>query len=457
MFVDTIKTDGLSHLSYLVGDGEKAAVIDPRRDYQAYEDLARKRGVRIAFIFETHRNEDFVSGAEGLARRTDAKVLRGPTSDYDVPYAQTPPEGERVHLGQASLEVLHTPGHTLDSLSLVLRHLETGDTPLGVFTGDALFVNDVGRTDFYPGRDEEVAGLLYDSLHDKLLALGDQTIVYPAHGAGSVCGQNMASRDFTTIGYERAHNPALQTDREGFIAMKTSEQHETPPYFQLMEALNTVGGPPIGPRPAPIQPLDPDAFIRRMNDGMIAVDVLMAESFAGAHPPGAVSLPLSMLPAFAGWLLPYETPLGLVAASPEQADAAALQLSRMGFDDVQGYLNGAVTAWSTSGYPVDRIDSIDGPAFKAALEGPDALNILDVRSEREFQAGHVDGAINIYAGDLPERLDTLDSDREWIVMCGSGQRATIAASVLQRAGFERLRIFWGSMKACQKLGCAMAA
>lgn len=457
MFVDTIKTEGLSHLSYLVGDGEKAAVIDPRRDYQAYEDLALRRGVRIAFIFETHRNEDFVSGAEGLSQRTGAKVLRGPASDYDVPYAQTAPEGERVHLGQASLEVLYTPGHTLDSVSLVLRHLETGDTPLGVFTGDALFVNDVGRTDFYPGRDEEVSGLLYDSLHDKLLALGDQTIVYPGHGAGSVCGQGMASRDFTTIGYERAHNPALQAGRDGFIAMKTSEQHETPPYFQRMEALNAEGAPPVGPRPAPIQPLDPDAFMRRMNDDMIAVDVLMAESFAGAHPPGAISLPLSMLPAFAGWLLPYDTPLGLIAASPEQADAAALQLSRMGFDDVQGYLNGAVTGWATSGFSVERIDSIDGPAFKAALEGPDALNILDVRSEREFQAGHVHGAINIYAGDLPERLDTLDSGRDWIVMCGSGQRATIAASVLQRAGFKRLRIFWGSMKACQELGCAIAA
>ncbi|MFP4519070.1 MAG: MBL fold metallo-hydrolase [Oceanicaulis sp.] len=457
MFVETIKTEGLSHLSYLVGDGDKAAVIDPRRDYQVYEDLALKRGARIAFIFETHRNEDFISGAEDLARRTGAAVLRGPTDEYDVHYAEARPEHDRVHLGEASLEVLHTPGHTMDSISLVLRHLETGETPLGVFTGDALFVNDVGRTDFYPGREAEVSGLLYQSLHDKLLPLGDQTVVYPAHGAGSVCGQGMASRDFTTIGYERAHNPALQKDRDGFIEMKTAEEHEKPPYFKMMERLNAGGAPRIGPRPAPVQPLDADAFIRRMTDGMVAVDVLMAESFAGAHPPGAISLPLSMLPSFAGWLLPYDTPLGLIAASPEQAEAAALQLSRMGFDEVQGYLKGAVTAWATAGYPVDRIGAIDGPDFLEALEAGRALNILDVRSTSEFQSGHLEGAINIYAGEIPGRIDELDRSKEWIVMCGSGQRATIAASILQRAGFEKLKIFWGSMKACQQLGCRMAA
>lgn len=457
MFVETIKTDGLSHLSYLVGDGDKAAVIDPRRDYEVYEDLARKHGVRIAFIFETHRNEDFVSGAEDLARRTGATVLRGPTDEFEVHYADPAPEGERVHLGEASLEVLHTPGHTLDSLSLVLRHLETGESPLGVFTGDALFVNDVGRTDFYPGRDEEVSGLLYDSLHQKLLALGDQAIVYPAHGAGSVCGQGMASRDFTTIGYEKAHNPALKPDRAAFIAMKTGERHEKPPYFKRMETLNAGGAPQIGPRPGPVQPMDADAFIRRMSEGMVAVDVLMAESFAGAHPPGAVSLPLSMLPAFAGWLLPYDMPLGLIAASPEQADAAAVQLVRMGFDDVAGYLKGATTAWATAGYPVDSIDAIDGPAFKAALERGEPLNVLDVRSPSEFDAGHVEGAINIYAGEIAERFGELDRSKPWIVMCGSGQRATIAASVLQREGFENLKIFWGSMKACLQLGCPMAA
>lgn len=457
MFVETIKTEGLSHLSYLVGDGDKAAVIDPRRDYEVYEDLALKHGVRIAFIFETHRNEDFVSGAEDLARRAGARVLRGPTDEYDVHYAEVAAEGQRVSLGEASLEVLHTPGHTLDSVSLVLRHLETGETPLGVFTGDALFVNDVGRTDFYPGREEEVSGLLYESLHDKLLALGDQTIVYPAHGAGSVCGQGMASRDFTTIGYEKAHNPALKPDRAKFIAMKSRERHEKPPYFKRMETLNAGGAPRIGPRPARAAPMDVESFARRMDDGMVVVDVLMAESFAGAHPPGAVSLPLSMLPAFAGWLLPYDTPLGLIAASPEQADAAALQLSRMGFDDVAGYLKGATTAWATAGRRVESIDAIDGPAFKASLERGERLNILDVRSPSEFEAGHVEGAINIYAGEIAERFGELDRSKPWIVMCGSGQRATIAASVLQREGFEKLKIFWGSMKACQALGCPMAA
>ncbi|XBQ16323.1 MAG: rhodanese-like domain-containing protein [Oceanicaulis sp.] len=457
MFVETIKTEGLSHLSYMVGDGERAAVIDPRRDFEVYEEMARARGVHIDFIFETHRNEDYVSGAEDLSRRTGATVLRGPTDEFKVHYAEAAPEGERVHVGEASLEVLHTPGHTMDSISLVLRHHETGDTPIGVFTGDALFVGDVGRTDFYPGRDEEVSGMLYDSIFEKILPLGDQAVIWPAHGSGSVCGSGMASRDFSTIGYERANNPRLKLGREDFIDAKTAERHEQPPYFRMMETLNAGGAPALGPRPAPPRPIDADAFIRRMKEGMIAVDVLMAESYAGGHPPGSVALPISLLSGFAGWLLPYDTPLGLIAASPDQADEARLQLARMGYDRVEGYLKGGVSAWASAGYPVDAIPSIDGPGFKALIEGGDAPGVLDVRSPDEFDSGHLDGAVNIYAGELPERLGELDRDRDWIVLCGTGQRATIAASVLQNAGFGRVRIFWGSMKACQALGCQMAA
>ena len=456
MFVETIKTDGLAHLSYVVGDGIEAAVIDPRRDILVYEDIAQKHGVAITHIIETHRNEDLVTGSENLARRTGAIVLHGPTNEYVVPYATTVREGTRIELGNASLTILQTPGHTLDSISIVLRHAETGDSPLGVFTGDALFVNDVGRTDFYPDRAEEVAGLLYHSLHEKLLPLGDQTIVYPAHGAGSVCGQGMANRDFSTIGYERTHSARLSLSQAEFIRTKTGEHHDYPPYFKRMEKINASSGPGLDLDVRKPLPMSADDFASKLDNGLIAVDLRMAESFAGGHVPQSLSLPADMLTSFAGWLLPYDTPIGLIATSPEQAERGARELARVGYDQVGGYLADAIKSWAVSGRSVDRIAAIDGEEFKQRHESDSEFVLLDVRAKPEFDEGHLEGATHIYVGELPERLDELDSHKEIITFCGSGQRALIAASVLKRAGFENVKVNWGSMGACQALGCKMA-
>lgn len=455
MFVETIKTDGLAHLSYVVGDGTTAAVIDPRRDVAIYEAIAHERGTRITHIFETHRNEDLVTGSENLGKRTGAVVLHGPTDEYDVPYAQTAREGQRFEFGEATLTVVETPGHTLDSISIVLRHEETGGSPLGVFTGDALFVNDVGRTDFYPERDEEVAGLLYESLHEKLLPLGDQTLVYPAHGAGSVCGQGMADRDFSTIGYEKAHNPRLSLSRVDFIAAKTAEHHDYPPYFKKMEELNASNGRSSGLEVSKPKPMGVDAFASEMDAGMIAIDLRMAEGFAGGHVPGSLSLPAAMLTSFAGWLLPYDTPIGLIAESPEQAENGVRGLARIGYDQVAGYLKGAITAWSVSGRSVGRIAAVDGQEFRQRRESGPAFLLLDVRAKPEFDQGHLEGATHVYLGELPGRLDELEAHKheEIVTFCGSGQRALIAASVLKRAGFEKVTVNWGSMGAWQALGC----
>ncbi|MEX0758212.1 MAG: MBL fold metallo-hydrolase, partial [Tistlia sp.] len=242
MFVEKIKTEGLAHLSYVIGDGGEAAVVDPRRDCELYVELAHARGCRIAHVFETHRNEDLVSGAPILAAMTGAEVHHGPNPERPVVYADTVREGRRFTFGKLELAVLETPGHTDDSLSFALYDADFGSEPVGVFTGDALFIGDVGRTDFYPDRAAEVAGLLFDSLR-KLEALGDQAILYPAHGAGSVCGDAMADREFSTIGYERRNNPmfALQ-DRDAFVEKKLNEHHYQPPYFRLMERLNMEGG-----------------------------------------------------------------------------------------------------------------------------------------------------------------------------------------------------------------------
>src|SRR5690606_30314707 len=215
---------GLAHRSWIVGSGARAAVIDPRRDCEIYVEVAARRGAKITMILETHRNEDLISGAPIPAATTRAQVVHGPNPGEAVRYAETTREGNSFRLGEVEIRVLETPGHTDDSLSFVLVDHETGDAPIGVFTGDALFVGDVGRTDFYPDRPREVAGALYDSLQ-KLLALGDQAMVYPAHGAGSVCGSGMASRDVSTIGHERLHNPRLKLSREAFIEAKLAEHH----------------------------------------------------------------------------------------------------------------------------------------------------------------------------------------------------------------------------------------
>lgn len=228
MLIEKIKTPGLSHLSYLVGAGGKAAVIDPRRDCEIYIEKARKEGLRITHIFETHRNEDFVSGAPILAELTGAPVFHGPHADGEVRYAKITSEGDHA-IGQLEIRVLETPGHTFDHLAYAIFDSEYVESAVGVFTGDALFVGDVGRTDFYPDRKREVAGLLYDSLR-KICSLGDQAIIYPAHGAGSVCGSGMADREFSTVGHERRNNPMLQImNRDAFIDRKVSENHYQPP------------------------------------------------------------------------------------------------------------------------------------------------------------------------------------------------------------------------------------
>lgn len=231
MILEKIKTEGLAHLSYFVGDSMECVIIDPRRDCQVYIDIAVKHGMRISRIFETHRNEDFVVGSQELSERTGATIHHGEKLDFS--YGETLIEGDSFMVGDLRLLILETPGHTYESISIVVKDSNFGEDPIAVFTGDTLFVGDVGRTDFFPEQAKEVAGLLYDSLINKLLHLGDQTIIYPAHGAGSVCGGQLASREFSTIGYERRNNPMLQfANQKEFIAHKVGEHHYKPPYFQ---------------------------------------------------------------------------------------------------------------------------------------------------------------------------------------------------------------------------------
>ncbi|MFT4894868.1 MAG: hydroxyacylglutathione hydrolase [Devosia litorisediminis] len=444
MLLEKIKTPGLSHLSYLVGSGGQAAVIDPRRDCECYVDMARAAGLEITHIFETHRNEDLVSGAPILAALTGARVLHGPNAAADVVYAETAREGDAFEIGQLTIRVLETPGHTDDHLAFVLHDTAYPDGPVGVFTGDALFVGDVGRTDFYPDRKREVAGLLYDSLQ-KVLALGDQVILYPAHGAGSVCGSGMAEREFSTVGHERANNPRLQfADREAFIDFKVGENHYQPPYFRLMERLNLSGGDPA---PRVMRP-------RRLSLAELGelevdhlVDIREPLAYAAGHLPGAMNLPVGMISAFAGWFIREGESLALVGSDEDQLAAAMTHLVRIALDNVVGGYVGVVPA-AAQGRDMAMIPMIATGEVASRLENrPTGWTLLDVRDADERSASAIDGSQHIYVGELNERYRDLDSATHYTLMCASGMRATVAAGWLASRGFAKLDVYLGSMGA----------
>lgn len=453
MFVEKVKSEGLAHLSYVIGGGGKAAVIDPRRDCQVYLDIARDHGCAITHVFETHRNEDYVSGASILKHLTGGRprILHGEHSDAPIAYAEAVRDGEEIRLGSLRLQVLATPGHTNDSISIAAYDDDFGTDAVGVFTGDTLFVGDVGRTDFYPDDPEGAAGRLYDSLQ-RLTALGDQAIIWPAHGAGSVCGAGMADREFSTIGTERRFNPRLAIgDRDAFIREKVAEHHDFPPYFHWMEKLNAEGigsGAPVAAPP----PLSADALEDVRGRGVV-VDVRSAAAWLGAHVPDSVAIPEEMIPAFAGWLLKPEDEIALVAEDAAMAARAANHFARIGYDRVIGFFPAGMTAWATGARPFRALPVADVEAVERRMaERPAGWELLDVRSETEAAEGIIPHSRHIYLGELPGRLAELPKDRRYTVMCASGARSTIAASVLARAGYAEVDVFLGSMKAWLKRG-----
>jgi len=446
MFLKTIKSEGLAHLSYLFGADGVAAVIDPRRDCEIYIEEARARGCRITHVLETHRNEDLLSGAPVLAALTGAAVHHGPHADGEVVYADTVRQDDRFELGALTVTVLETPGHTDDSVSYVLHDRNQPEGAVAVFTGDALFIGDVGRTDFYPDRAAEVAGLLYDSLQ-RIMALGDQAIVCPAHGAGSVCGGGLADREFSTLGHERANNPMLQyQDRDAFIAAKLAEHHLQPPYFRAMERGNLEGATAMDRVARPV-PLGPAAF-EALRGGAVVLDVRGVTAWLGGHIPGSIAMPASMVPAFAGWLLDPEDTLLLVADDGAQAETAWRHLGRIGYDRVAGFLSAGLPAWAAQGRDFGRVEAVDTACVARRLEaGEEDWCLLDVRDANEVAQKRIKDSRHIYAGKLPDALESLDRQRHYTTMCASGARATIAASLLIRAGFEKVDVYLGSLGA----------
>lgn len=455
MFLEKIKSEGLAQLSYILGDRGQAAVIDPRRDCEIYLEIAFREGARITHIFETHRNEDYVIGSSELAERTGARIYHGAELPFE--YGESAKEGDRFNFGNLTLKVLSTPGHTFESLSFVLSDEEFSEEPLAVFTGDALFIGDVGRADFFPEKAEKVAGMLYDSIFDKLLPLGDDVLLYPAHGAGSVCGSGMASREFSTLGYERKHNPSLQiASRAEFIQMKVGEKHTLPPYFKRMEELNLAGPDLLGDLPWP-KPCNADEFAHAMERGMLAIDVRSPEAFAGAFIPGSFAIPLEMLPAYAGWFVPYDRDLGLILSRASDCEIATRHLVRLGYDRVIAMLDQGMHEWETSGRRYDRIPAVYAGELKRRLDEKEDFTLLDVRKPDEIEEGTLPGSTTIFLGDLPQKLDEIPRERPITTFCGSGKRAIIAASILKNNGFEKVEDCLGSMVACRALGCELTS
>lgn len=450
MIFERIKSEGLAHNSYFIGSGMNAAVIDPRRDCQVYMDIARNHGVKIQCIFETHRNEDYVIGSIELNKLTGAEIFHGPGLNWK--YGDTLKDGQEFKISRLKLAALHTPGHTDESVSYVLTDLSTGDSPIMVFTGDALFVGDVGRTDLYGTKEtQRLASNLYDSIFSRILTVGDGVILCAAHGAGSVCGMHIANRDESTLGIERLQNPVLQLkSKDDFIKYKMAEKPECPPYFKQMEIYNRDGAPILDNLPLP-EPLSPAEFRVKMEKGAIVVDTSEPAAFGGAHIKGSYSIWLGGLPAFAGWFLPYEKPILLVLEDSEHLERAVRHLQRVGYDKVDGFLKGGIEAWYNAGFSVEHLPLLSVQELKAKLDS-EGITVLDVRGLEEWNSGHIKGAINIYVGHLEKRLNEIPKDKSVAVICNVGHRAGIGAATLQRAGYKDVYNVLGSMSAWVSAG-----
>lgn len=449
MLFERFESEGLAHYSYLIGDGNQATVIDPRRDARIYVERAARAGVRISHVLETHRNEDYVIGSLELADLTDARVLHSGEDDLTYSYGEPIMDSEMVTVGRLKLEALHTPGHTLGHMSYLL-HDPDGE-PWVIFTGDALFAGDVGRTDFY-GHDRlgEITGLLYDTLFKKILPLGDEIIVCPAHGAGSVCGTAIAERTWTTVGLERKQNPKLQyTDKDRFVA-NVGRMLEYPPYFSMMEELNLEGPPVVGSLPS-VPPLRPYEFAAQATDAQV-VDTRMELGFGAAHVPGSLSLPEGRLASFAGWFLTYNSPILLVTETNDVSEPVR-KLIRMGYDNVAGFLAGGMLAWHTAGLDSESIGTITVQGLCQRLDEHEEPWILDVRSDEEVERNEIPTAHHVHLTQLPNRMDAVLKGQRIYIFCGSGLRSMIAASLLQRAGYDDLTVVLGGLAGWSSVSC----
>ncbi|MFO8018722.1 MAG: MBL fold metallo-hydrolase [Promethearchaeia archaeon] len=446
MIFERVRSEGLAHISYFIASKSEACVIDPRRDIGKYIELAYEADATIKYIFETHRNEDYVIGSLELAQDGHAEIFHGPNLDFA--YGNTLQTGQDFQIGSLKIEWLYTPGHTDESVSYVLYDLGSGDEPIMVFTGDALFIGDVGRTDMY-GREEDrrMAENLYESLFEKILPLGDQVIVCPAHGFGSVCGGKISDREQSSIGIEKKQNPALQlTDKEEFIQYKINEHHFMAPYFNMMEKYNKEGPPLLKTRPKP-KPMSPKEFQAEMDKGAFCVDTRDPADFGGAHITSSYNIILDGLPLFSGWVLTYDKPILLIVKNYGDLEKAIRHLNRLGYDNIVGYLTGGIMGWYSHNFPTNSIPLLTARELKQKIDKNEDIFLLDVRSQEEWESGHIESAHHIYIGKLKSNLEHIPKEKTIVTICGNGNRASLAASLLRKEKYTDVMNVLGSMKA----------
>ncbi len=437
MFFKQFYLGCLAHGSYLLGSEGEAAVIDPQRDVDQYIEEAGARGLTIKYIIETHLHADFVSGHRELAERTGAQIVFGKVAVASFPHVGVT-DGDTIKVGGLELKFYETPGHTPESICILVK--DTGDTstPQRLFTGDTLFIGDVGRPDLVAVKGhtaQEMAGLMYESLHSKLLKLDDAIEVYPAHGAGSLCGKHLSDEKSSTIGKEKKFNYALKPmSKESFIAMMTADLPEVPAYFPKDVEINRQGAAPLGSIARP-QPLDGAVVAKEMQRGAIVLDVRSAVEYAGAHIKGSLNIGLGgQFASWAGTLIKIGTPIILLTNDIAKVDEAVMRLARVGFETVVGYVENGISGWSDSGFEAVPSLVMTVDELKRTLDKGEEIRVIDVRRPGEFENGHVPNAINIPLAYLPERIVDLPAGTKLALICASGYRSIIAMGVVERSG-----------------------
>jgi hydroxyacylglutathione hydrolase len=432
----------LAHASYLIGSDGEAVVVDPQRDVDEYLAEASAQGFQIKYVIETHLHADFVSGHQEIAARTGAQIVFGEKAGVQFAHRAVR-DGEELRIGKAVLQILETPGHTPEGICILVTDTASPDEPQKLLTGDTLFIGDVGRPDLAGGKGytpQTMAEMMYDTLHGKLLKLPDEVEVYPAHGAGSMCGKNMSKETSSTIGEQRKFNYALKPmSKNEFVAMMTADLPEAPVYFPKDAEINRSGARGL----SELQP--PAAFlpqqVRELQEqGHILLDVRSAADFGAAHVPGSMNIGLGgQFAMWAGSLIPLNAAIVVIADTSAQVDESVVRLARVGIENVKGFLEGGVEGWRVAGFPVDAIEQVTVAQLKEQLANED-LQIVDVRRPGEYVNGHVPRALNAPLASLDKSLGPLPlkKDKLTAVICAGGYRSSAAASLLQKHGFSNL-------------------
>jgi hydroxyacylglutathione hydrolase len=450
MYFEQFYLGCLAHASYMLGSEGEAAVVDPQRDVDIYLQAAIQQGLKIRHIFETHLHADFVSGHMELAARTGATIYIGKQADAAFPHVELK-DGFALPMGKIKIAALETPGHTPESISLVVTDTEKSAQPWAALTGDTLFIGDVGRPDLSTQyTSTQLAGMLYDSLHGKLLKLNDSVLVYPAHGAGSLCGRNMRAERSSTIGTERLTNYALQiAGRDEFIRQLTTNLPERPEYFLQDAQINRTGAPALSEQ-TEMPPVSPQELKALLDQDVFALDVRPNADFATAHVPGSVNIALSgQFASWAGIVMGLHARPVLIADSEEQYAEARLRLSRVGIEDPRGFLQGGVAAWKHAGLPTGTLLSLSAEELQKKIASG-VVQVVDVRREGEWQAGHIPGAAWWPLDNFNVSAPEVDPALPVAVHCKSGYRSVIACSLLQRAGLNNVINLSGGFDAWQQ-------